>query len=148
MNTELRIVIGSDHKGVDLKEAAIEILTGWGYQVEDVGPATKESCNYAEYANKVCKRVVDGRADRGMLICFSGLGMSIAANRWKGVRATLARTPQEAAFARHHNNSNVLCLGARMISYEKALELTKVILSTEFDGGRHQRRVDMLDKLL
>ena len=65
MNTELRIVIGSDHKGVDLKEAAIEILTGWGYQVEDVGPATKESCNYAEYANKVCKRVVDGRADRG-----------------------------------------------------------------------------------
>ena len=73
MNTELRIVIGSDHKGVDLKEAAIEILQGWGYQVDDMGPATKESCNYAEYANKVCKRIVDGRADRGLLICFTGL---------------------------------------------------------------------------
>ena len=141
MNTELRIVIGSDHKGVDLKEAAIEILTGWGYQVEDVGPATKESCNYAEYANKVCKRVVDGRADRGMLICFSGLGMSIAANRWKGVRATLARTPQEAAFARHHNNSNVLCMASAFLSPEAMEEVLRIWLDSEYEGGRHVNRL-------
>ena len=141
MNTELRIVIGSDHKGVDLKEAAVEILQGWGYQVEDVGPATKESCNYAEYANKVCKRVVDGRADRGLLICFTGLGMSIAANRWQGIRATLARTPQEAAFSRHHNNSNVLCMASAFLSAEDLEELLRIWLDADFEGGRHIERL-------
>ncbi len=141
MNTELRIVIGSDHKGVDLKEAAIEILQGWGYQVEDVGPATKESCNYAEYANKACKRIVDGRADRGLLICFTGLGMSIAANRWQGIRATLARTPQEAAFSRHHNNSNVLCLASAFLSAENLEELLRIWLDADFEGGRHIERL-------
>ena len=141
MNTELRIVIGSDHKGVDLKEAAIEILQGWGYQVEDVGPATKESCNYAEYANKACKRIVDGRADRGLLICFTGLGMSIAANRWQGIRATLARTPQEAAFSRHHNNSNVLCMASAFLSAEDLEELLRIWLDADFEGGRHIERL-------
>ena len=144
MNTELRIVIGSDHKGVDLKEAAIEILTGWGYQVEDVGPATKESCNYAEYANAVCKRVSDGRADRGILICFTGLGMSIAANRWNGIRATLARTPQEAAFSRQHNNSNVLCIASAFLSPEALEEVLRIWFDAEFEGGRHQRRLDKM----
>ena len=141
MNTELRIVIGSDHKGVDLKEAAIEILQGWGYQVDDMGPATKESCNYAEYANKVCKRIVDGRADRGLLICFTGLGMSIAANRWQGIRATLARTPQEAAFSRHHNNSNVLCMASAFLSAEDLEELLRIWLDADFEGGRHIDRL-------
>lgn len=141
MNTELRIVIGSDHKGVDLKEAAIEILQGWGYQVDDMGPATKESCNYAEYANKVCKRIVDGRADRGLLICFTGLGMSIAANRWQGIRATLARTPQEAAFSRHHNNSNVLCMASAFLSAEDLEELLRIWLDADFEGGRHIERL-------
>ena len=141
MNKELRIVIGSDHKGVDLKEAAIELLQSWGYHVDDVGPATKESCNYAEYANKVCKRIVDGRAERGVLICFSGLGMSIAANRWKGVRATLARTPQEAAFARHHNNSNVLCMASAFLSPEKMEEVLRIWLDAEYEGGRHVNRL-------
>ena len=85
MNTNLRIAIGSDHKGVDLKEVAVEILTNWGYTVEDVGTETKESCDYSDYANAVCKRVVEGRADRGILICFSGLGAAILAAAAAGV---------------------------------------------------------------
>ncbi len=141
MNTNLRIVIGSDHKGVDLKEAAIEVLTSWGYEVEDVGPATREPSNYAEYANTVCKRVVDGRADRGILICFSGNGMVMAANRWKGIRAGLCRTPQVAALSRQHNDSNVLCMAAAFVSAEAVEDVLRSWLEAEFEGGRHIPRL-------
>ncbi len=141
MNTKLRIVIGSDHKGVDLKEAAVEVLTSWGYEVEDVGPATREPSNYAEYANTVCKRVVDGRADRGILICFSGNGMVMAANRWKGIRAGLCRTPQVAALSRQHNDSNVLCMAAAFVSTEGVEEVLRSWLEAEFEGGRHIPRL-------
>ncbi len=141
MNTKLRIVIGSDHKGVDLKEAAVEVLTNWGFEVEDLGTDTRQSCNYAEYANKVCKAVVDGRADRGILICFSGLGMSIAANRWKGVRAALVRTPQVAALSRQHNDANVLCLAAAFVSAEGVEEVLHSWLDADFEGGRHVERL-------
>ncbi len=141
MNTKLRIVIGSDHKGVDLKEAAVEVLTNWGYEVEDVGPFTREPSNYAEYANTVCKRVVDGRADRGILICFSGNGMVMAANRWKGIRAGLCRTPQVAALSRQHNDSNVLCMAAAFVSAEGVEEVLRSWLEAEFEGGRHIPRL-------
>ena len=141
MNTELRIVIGSDHKGVELKEAAIELLKAWGFEVEDVGTYSKETCNYADYANAVCKRVADGRADRGILICFSGLGMSIAANRWKGIRATLTRTPQVAALSRQHNDSNVMCLASAFVQPDDLDELLHTWLSAEFEGGRHVQRL-------
>ncbi len=141
MNTKLRIVIGSDHKGVDLKEAAVEVLTSWGYEVEDVGPVTREPSNYAEYANTVCKRVVDGRADRGILICFSGLGMTIAANRWKGIRAALCRTPQVAALSRQHNDSNVLCMAAAFVSAEGVEDVLRSWLEADFEGGRHIPRL-------
>jgi glycine hydroxymethyltransferase len=147
MNTELRIVIGSDHKGVELKEAAIELLKAWGFEVEDVGTYSKESCNYADYANAVCKRVSDGRADRGVLICFSGLGMSIAANRWNGIRATLTRTPQVAALSRQHNNSNVMCLAAAFVNSDMLDEILSTWLNAEFEGGRHQVRVDMMQEI-
>ncbi len=141
MNTKLRIVIGSDHKGVDLKEAAVEVLTSWGYEVEDVGPATREPSNYAEYANTVCKRVVDGRADRGILICFSGNGMVMAANRWKGIRAGLCRTPQVAALSRQHNDSNVLCMAAAFVTTDGVDEVLRAWLESDFEGGRHIPRL-------
>ena len=141
MNKEIRIVIGADHKGVDLKEAAVEMLREWGLQVEDVGTMSRESCDYSDYANAVCKRVVDGRADRGILICFSGLGMSIAANRWKGVRATLVRTPQIAALSRQHNDSNVMCLASAFITPEDLDDILHTWLMAEFEGGRHVQRL-------
>ncbi|MBQ8517067.1 MAG: ribose 5-phosphate isomerase B [Akkermansia sp.] len=141
MNTELRIAIGSDHKGVDLKETAVELLRGWGFEVEDLGPFTKESCNYAEYANAVCKRVADGRVDRGILICFSGQGMCIAANRWQGVRAGIFRSPQDAALSRHHNDSNVMCLPSAFVSPDVVDDILHDWLSAEYEGGRHVERL-------
>ena len=141
MNTELRIAIGSDHKGVDLKETAVELLRGWGFEVEDLGPFTKEACNYAEYANAVCKRVSDGRADRGILICFSGQGMGIAANRWKGVRAAICRSPQDAALSRQHNDSNVICLPSAFVSTDVVDDILHGWLAAEYEGGRHVARL-------
>ncbi len=142
MNTKFRIAIGSDHKGVDLKEAAIELLTAMGHTVEDMGPSSKAACDYSDYANAVSKAVVDGRADRGVLICFSGQGMTITANRWKGVRAALCRTPQVASLSRLHNNSNVLCLASSFVSNEELEDLFTVWLDTEFEGGRHIARLE------
>ena len=141
MNTSMRIVIGADHKGVDLKQAAVEMLKGWGYDVEDIGTMSKESCDYSDYANEVCRRVVDGRADRGILICFSGLGMSIAANRWRGVRATLVRTPQIAALSRQHNDANVMCLASAFITESDLDDILHIWLTMDFEGGRHVQRL-------
>ncbi len=142
MNTKFRIAIGSDHKGVDLKEAAIEMLTAMGHTVQDMGPSSKAACDYSDYANAVSKAVVDGRADRGVLICFSGQGMTITANRWKGIRAALCRTPQVASLSRLHNNSNVLCLASAFVGNEDLEDLLTVWLDTEFEGGRHIARLE------
>ncbi len=137
----MSIAVGSDHKGVALKEVVVKTLKGWGYTVKDVGPSSTESCNYAEFANAVCKRISDGRADRGILICYTGLGMTIAANRWKGVRATLCAKPEVATLSRQHNNSNVLCLGASVVTAETVEGILKAWLETEFEGGRHVDRL-------
>ena len=141
MNTQLRVAIGSDHKGVDLKEAAVELLRHWGFTVDDIGPKTKESCNYADYANEVCKRVLDGRADRGILICFSGQGMCIAANHWKGIRCGLVTSPQIASLSRQHNNSNVISLPAAFVDPEDLDDIFQAWFSEEFEGGRHIERL-------
>lgn len=141
MNTQLRVAIGSDHKGVDLKEAAVELLRNWGFTVDDIGPKTKESCNYADYANEVCKRVTDGRADRGILICFSGQGMCIAANHWKGIRCGLITTPQIASLSRQHNNSNVISLPAAFVDPEDLEDIFHAWFGEEFEGGRHIERL-------
>ena len=141
MSTPLSIAIGSDHKGVALKEVVVKILRDWGHRVTDVGPSSTESCNYAEYANTVCKRIADGSAERGILICYTGLGMTIAANRWRGVRATLCAKPEVAELSRRHNNSNVLCLGASAVAPESVADILKVWLETEFEGGRHVDRL-------
>lgn len=141
MNQKYRIAIGADHKGVELKEAAVEMLKKMGYEVEDVGPNTQESCDYADYANAVCKRIADGRAERGILICFSGLGMSIAANRWKSVRATLVRSAQVAALSRQHNDANVMCLASAFVTADDLEDILHTWLAAEFEGGRHVQRL-------
>ena len=141
MKTTYRIAIGADHKGVELKEAVVEILQNMGHEVVDVGTFTKESCDYSDYANAVCKHVVNDRVDRGVLICFSGLGMTIAANRWKGVRAGLVRTAQVAALSRQHNNLNVICLASAFITPEDLEDILPTWLGAEFEGGRHERRL-------
>lgn len=141
MKTKFRIAIGADHKGIELKEAAVELLRSMGHEVEDVGTFSKESCDYSDYANAVCKRIVDGRVDRGILICFSGLGVTIAANRWKGVRATLVRSSQIAALSRQHNDSNVMCLPSSFITPDDLEDIVHTWLGAEFEGGRHVQRL-------
>ena len=142
------ILIGSDHAGYELKLKVIEHLRELGYTPIDVGNDSLESCDYPIFANRLCEGIQEGKAPLGILVCGTGIGMSIAANKHRGIRAALCNEAESTAMTRHHNNSNVLCLGARMIPFETALELTKVFLTTEFDGGRHERRVKMLDNLL
>lgn len=145
---KLKIALGADHAGYEYKNKLISCLNEQGYECVDCGTNSPESVDYPVYASKVCELVRSGECSFGILVCGTGIGMSIAANKHRGIRAALCNEPESTAMTRHHNNSNVLCLGARMIPFEKALELTNVFLTTEFDGGRHERRIEMLDKLL
>ena len=145
---KLKIALGADHAGYEYKDKLISYLTENGYSCVDCGTNDPESVDYPVYASKVCELVRSKECDFGILVCGTGIGMSIAANKHRGIRAALCNEPESTAMTRHHNNSNVLCLGARMISFETALELTNVFISTEFDGGRHERRIEMLDKLV
>ncbi len=141
MESKFRIAIGSDHAGVDLKEAVVEILRGWGHEVDDKGTYTKASCDYPDFANAVAKGVSQGLYDRGILICRSGIGMSIAANRWRGVRAALCTTAATAGLSRQHNDSNVLCLASAFVDNASVGEVLDVWLASAFEGGRHNNRV-------
>lgn len=143
-----KIALGADHAGYEYKDKLISYLSENGYECVDCGTNGPESVDYPVHASKVCELVRSGECTFGILVCGTGIGMSIAANKHRGIRAALVSEAESTAMTRHHNNSNVLCLGARMIPFETALELTKVFLTTEFDGGRHQRRVEMLDNLL
>ena len=145
---KLKIALGADHAGYEYKDKIISYLTENGYSCVDCGTNGPESVDYPIYASKVCELVRSKECDFGILVCGTGIGMSIAANKHRGIRAALCNEPESTAITRHHNNSNILCLGARMISFDTALELTNVFISTEFDGGRHERRVEMLDKLV
>ena len=145
---KLKIALGADHAGYEYKDKLISYLTENGYSCVDCGTNGPESVDYPVYARKVCELVRSKECDFGILVCGTGIGMSIAANKHRGIRAALCNEPESTAMTRHHNNSNVLCLGARMIPFETALELTNVFISTEFDGGRHERRIEMLDKLV
>ncbi len=142
MDSKFRIAVGSDHAGVELKEVVVELLRGWGHEVVDKGTYSKASCDYADFANAVAAEVADGTADRGVLICRTGIGMSIAANRWVGVRGALCRKPQEAALSRQHNNSNLLCMGAANVDSESVEDILDVWLKSSFEGGRHEPRVN------
>lgn len=141
MEPKFKIALGSDHAGVDLKEAIMDLLQEWGHDVTDLGTHTKASCDYPDYANAVCKGVSEGLYDRGILICRSGIGMSIAANRWRGVRAALCRTAPAAGISRQHNNSNVLCLASAYVDSESVISVLEVWLTSEFEGGRHTERM-------
>ncbi len=141
------IAIANDHAAVDYKKRLVDYLTAKGYICLDLGTDTEESVDYPIYADKVCRKITAGEADLGILICGTGIGMSIAANKHKGIRASLCGDPVSASLTRQHNNANILCMGARIISFEKTVEITDAFLEAEFLGGRHQRRVDMLENL-
>lgn len=141
-----RVIIGSDHAGFSLKETVKAHLEAKGYTVEDMGPAAAESCDYPVFADKVCERVV-AESTLGILICGTGIGMSMAANRNAGIRAALCTNEFHARATRQHNNANVLCLGERVTGPGVAMELAELFLTTEFEGGRHQRRIDLFDKI-
>lgn len=139
------IPIGADHAGFELKNRLVEALRGLGYQPDDVGTASSESTDYADYAHIVADRVSRGQAERGVLLCGTGLGMSYAANRHHGVRAAVAWTPEIARLAREHNDANVLVLPARFVGEQEGIEILKAWLDTPFAGGRHARRVAKIE---
>ena len=140
-----KIVVGSDHAGVNLKNKIAEKKKKKGYEVTDYGTHSTESCYYPVYAKAVAKSVANGENERGIICCGSGIGVSIAANKVKGVRAVLAHEPYSAMLSRLHNDANVLCLGERITGESLALDIVETWLHSEYEGGRHQRRVDMLD---
>lgn len=138
------IAIASDHAGVALKESLKNQLMSHGLVPEDMGAHTKDSVDYPDFAKRVCEWVVKEAGRRAVLICGSGIGMSMAANRILGIRAALCRSVEDAELSRKHNNANVLCLGERMTPAVTAQEILQVFLTTEFEGGRHQARVEKL----
>ena len=140
----MKIGIGNDHAAVDMKNQVVEYLEGKGYEVVNFGTDTYESCNYPEYGEKVGRAVAAGDVDLCILICGTGVGISLAANKVKGVRAVVCSEPYSAKLSRQHNNTNILAFGARVIGIELAKMIIDEWLNAEFEGGRHQTRVDMI----
>ena len=138
------IPIASDHAGVTLKASLKEQLLARGFVPEDLGAHTKDSVDYPDFAEALCQFILTGKATRGVLICGSGIGMSIAANRHKGIRAALCRSRDDAELARKHNNANVLCLGERTTDDATAKDIVATFIGTEFEGGRHEKRVEKM----
>lgn len=136
-----KIAVGCDHSALDMKEAVKKYLEEKGIEVEDLGTYTAESCDYPDYAVPVCKKVTSGECEIGILICGTGIGMSIAANKVRGIRAAHCSDTYSAHFTRLHNDANVLCFGARVIGEGLALDIVEQFISTEYEGGRHSRRV-------
>lgn len=139
------IYIGSDHAGVCLKAALVQHLTGQGHAVQDLGPAEAVSCDYPISARAVCDRVLADTGSFGILICGTGIGMSMAANRRAGIRAALCACEFQARAARRHNDANILCLGERVTGPAVALSMAELFLNTSFEGGRHKRRIDLFN---
>lgn len=142
----MKVAIGSDHAGVELRKEIIAMIEELGMEVEDVGCECTTSVDYPDYAIPVAEKVANGEADRGILICGTGIGMSIAANKVKGIRCALVHDLFSAKATRQHNDSNVLAMGERVIGPGLALEIAKVWLTTEYEGGRHGRRVDKISQ--
>ncbi len=141
MESHKIIAVGCDHAGFPYKAAVIEVLTGEGLQVEDFGAHSADSVDYPDFAHPVADMVESGRAALGILLCGSGNGVAITANKHQGVRAAVCWLPELAALARQHNDANIIALPVRFISEETARNTVKVFLSAEFEGGRHARRV-------
>ncbi len=142
----MKIAIGADHAGFELKEKLKVYLEDNENSVEDMGTHSLDSTDYPDYAYLVADAVQAGNAERGVLVCGSGIGMSIAANRFSGVRAAQCTDPEHVALARAHNNANVVTLGARLVGDETAKQIMDIFLKTKFEGGRHARRVDKLTR--
>jgi ribose 5-phosphate isomerase B len=146
MQAKGRLALASDHAGVGLKARVLEWATASGFLAIDCGPASTDPVDYPAYAKKVTQAICDGRADAGILVCGSGIGMAMAANRVRGIRAAPCTSSSMAELSRRHNDANVLCLGARLIDESMALEIARVFLSTDFEGGRHEGRIRLLDE--
>ena len=140
----MKIVIANDHSAVDMKKVIVDLLAERGCDVINLGTDSTESCDFPAYAERVGHMVAGGEADLGIAICGTGLGMALAANKVKGIRACVCSEPYTARMSRLHNNANVLCFGARVIGTEMAKMIVNTWLDTEFEGGRHQRRVDQI----
>ncbi|MBE6856552.1 MAG: ribose 5-phosphate isomerase B [Ruminococcus sp.] len=140
------IAIGCDHAGCEMKATIIEALSAKGFEFRDMG-TNGEPCDYPIIAEAVCKEVLEGGCEKGILICGTGIGMSIAANKIKGIRAALCADSFSTKFTRLHNDTNVMCMGARTLGPGLACELAEIFLTTGFEGGRHQRRVDLITAL-
>ena len=140
----MKIGIGNDHSALELKAEIIGFLKEKGYEIVDFGTNSTESCDYPIYGEKVARAVAAGEVEKGILICGTGLGISLAANKVEGIRAVVCSEPFTAKMSRAHNNCNILALGARVVGAELEKMIVDTWLSTEFEGGRHQRRVDMI----
>jgi ribose 5-phosphate isomerase B len=138
----MKVAIGSDHAGYELKQAVAPVLRAAGHEVIDVGTDSQESVDYPVYASRAARLVADGEAQRAVVVCGSGVGVSIAANKIDGIRAVNGRDPEEAEMSRRHNDANVLTLAGRRLAPEEAEPIVERFLATEFDGGRHERRVE------
>lgn len=141
----MNLVIANDHAAVGLKNAILRHLTELGHTVVNCGTDTNDSCDYPVFAKELCKYVTEGKAELGILVCGTGIGMSMAANKVKGIRAAACSDYFSAKYTRAHNDANVLCLGARVLGEGLALELVDVFLNTPFEGGKHLRRINMLE---
>ena len=143
----MKIAIGCDHGGLEHKNAIAEHLRERGFEVKDFGIYEQRSVDYSEIALKVAKSVAEKENELGILVCGTGIGMSLAANKVKGIRAAAVSEHFSAKYTRLHNNSNILCLGGRVIGVGTALELADIFVDTQFEGGRHQRRIDMISAI-
>ena len=138
-----KLVIGCDHAAPELKAIVRDHLIERGFDVVDVGTHTTDSCNYPDYAHALCKKIQSGECELGILICGTGIGMSMAANKHKGIRAACCSDTFSARLTRLHNDANVLCFGARVVGQGLALDLADIFVDTEFEGGKHKTRIDM-----
>jgi ribose 5-phosphate isomerase B len=143
----MRIAIGADHGGYELKQQIAEFLIAQGYEINDLGTHSLESVDYPDFAELVARAVARDEAERGVVICGTGIGVSMSANKVRGIRAALCTDCYMARMAREHNDAQVLCLGARVLGVGSALEIVQVFLSNEFQGGRHARRVGKINAL-
>ena len=143
----MKLSIGSDHAGYDLKKQIFEYLQKEGHVVIDQGTYNKDSVDYPDFAGLVVKDVQNKEADYGILVCYTGIGMSMAANKFKGVRAALVGKVEDAILTREHNNANVLCLSAKNTPVDLAIEIVEKFLTTEFTYGRHERRVNKINEI-
>jgi len=142
----MKFVVGSDHAGFSLKEELVGVLREWGHEVADLGPADATSVDYPDYAHRVADAIGHGDGDRGLLVCGTGIGMAMAANRHVGIRAASCEDTYAATMTRSHNDANVLCLGARIVGSGLARSILKAFVETPFEGGRHAGRVRKIER--